>query len=298
MAQLPPDPPTLDSPELTDQAAGATEFQRVLLPWADLNAQSPPASFMQLGKDLLPVLAVLAGMGPDAPHLLTTDSLARLVTATSLSNADRLKAPALNGANQVQPTTPSLFPPGVSFYLGPADGNLLAALSGPYLVIRNDGGIVTSLPVVTGDYAIGDIMLAVPTIASAAAVAPGGGGSSGFRTATVLPFINRPSGDYTVDLPMGAAKGMLLYYFNQGPSSVVLSGVFRIGPAHALNQLVISGPTVAAGGGYIIKIYPGLVAVGNDTANDVLGQTARIILSVNIGAGNNATFDAFADLLP
>lgn len=298
MSQLPPEPPTLDSPELIDQAAAATEFQRVLLPWADLNAQSPPASFMQLGKDLLPVLAVLAGMGPDQPHLLTTDALARLVTATSLSNADPILAPALNATNLVRPATPHLFPPGTSFYLGPADGNGAASLSGPYLVLRNDAGVVTCLPVITGDYAIGDIMLAVPTIASASAVAPSGGGGSGFRTATVLPFINRASGDYTVDLPMGAAKGMLLYYFNAGPSNVNLAGVFRIGPAHALNQQVIQGPSVGPGGGYIVKIYPGLINALNDTANDVLGQTARITLNVEIGAGNNATFDAFADLLP
>lgn len=284
MSQLPPEPPTLDEPALTDQASGSTEFQRVLLPWADLNAQSPPASFMQLGKDLLPVLAVLAGMGPDQPHLLTTDTLARLVTATSLSNADRLKAPALNGTTQVTPLTPNLFPPGVSFYLGPADGNLAAALSGPYLVIRNDAGVATCLPAVIGDYAIGDIMLAVPTIAEAPAPSLGGGSGPPFE---LLPQPLLPLAVYPVGGPYGpapifnrfGAKGIMVFAEIGAPSagnfSLILNTSDALGNVQQTLTSILNVPDI----GTLIAVYPG--AAQPPFINAHVGAWFRIALDVN-----------------
>lgn len=81
MASIPPDLEALSADgQAADESSPATELWRAIFPWADLNAQSPPGKWPVLGKDILPVLAVLAGQGPQGAKLLAAGASGELVT--------------------------------------------------------------------------------------------------------------------------------------------------------------------------------------------------------------------------
>lgn len=264
-----------------------------------MNAKSPPSEYPQLHRDIMPVLAVLAAQGPDRARLLTADAFARLITATNLSTADILAQPVASGAVTAVPLTNSLFPPGVSFYLGGGVNNSGALLSGPYLVTNNDGKTITFKPSAAQAYQATDVILAVPTVSNALApLAPTGVGGS-WATITPYPKLARAPGDYQVTVQMGPNKGMVFYYYNDLASarSVQCTGIYFTDPDGNGTQLILSGPLIAPGGEYILKIYPGLAAAANDTANSILGQNVRIIMTVTAGAGT-CIFTGKADLLP
>lgn len=78
-------------------------FWRNLFPWSELNAKNLPDHWLELGTEILPVLSVLVGQGPDGPHMIQTDSVGRLI-ATLLTNQSlvsfRLSSPANTGIAQ------------------------------------------------------------------------------------------------------------------------------------------------------------------------------------------------------
>ena len=84
-ANLPPDADVVAAAAESNGSASdlGTQFWRAILPWDDLLAKSPPERWLQLQRDILPVLAVLvAGKSPTTARLLSADATGRLLSAS------------------------------------------------------------------------------------------------------------------------------------------------------------------------------------------------------------------------
>src|SRR6266702_3592800 len=98
--------------------------RNLVMPWADLDAQSVPEDYLVLHPELLATVSSLVGMGPIGPRLLKTDALARLLTVASPNAVDTAQAAALINTNNVKVGNASAFAPGSWVMILAAAGNV------------------------------------------------------------------------------------------------------------------------------------------------------------------------------
>lgn len=130
------------------------------VPWDDLLATNPPDFWLPIHAAILPVLASLVAQGPDGPHLLQTDSLQRLLTASSFNlQAKQMQAVAAL-STQFLPDNPSLTPPGTVLLLQNTSGQQELVT----VATQFESGLVTVFPALQYAYAIGNPITVIPDV--------------------------------------------------------------------------------------------------------------------------------------
>lgn len=142
------------------------QLWRNIFPWSDLNAQSPPERWLTLGAEILPSLAVLAAQGPDQPHLLQTDALARLLTVGTQNAVDKVAQQSAAGAASIVVNNRNLFAPGSFIAIVPAAGGATLANSQFYQVVGQgpDVGKLLIAPNLNAQANPGDWVVGVPAV--------------------------------------------------------------------------------------------------------------------------------------
>jgi hypothetical protein len=103
-------------------------------------------------------------------------------------------------------------------------------------------------------------------------------------SAVAFPALSRAVGTYTFDVPeQHFARGMVIFLANQGGAGSVGVGYHERDATTGVDNNILSSVNIAAGGTTTIKIYPGIVDVANQTANNAIVAVPRIVMAVITG---------------